>query len=217
MVASVLAASPSDTLGSRLIGAVVYAIGFIIVIIGRSELFTEHTTLAVLPLLSGRTTVRRIARLWSLVYVGNLVGATGFAAFGAPLGVSLGLFMPADVARMSHHLTDFSAVVIFGSAVAAGWMMGLVSWLVTASRDTIGQILIILLVAGSIYFLHLHHSIAGSVEVLMGVFVAGVSVVEYLRFLGLATVGNAVGGIVFVALVKYGHISVSKPLDAQSR
>ncbi len=210
MVASVLAASPVDTLGSRLIGAMVYAIGFIIVILGRSELFTEHTTLAVLPLLSGRTTISRVARLWSLVYVGNLVGAAAFAAAGAPLGVGLGLFTPDDVARMSHHLTDFSALVIFGSAVAAGWMMGLVSWLVTASRDTMAQILIILLVAGSIYFLGLHHSIAGSVEVLMGVFVAGVPFTDYLRFLGLATVGNAVGGIVFVALVKYGHISMSE-------
>jgi len=217
MVASVLAASPLDTLGSRLIGAMVYAIGFIIVIVGRSELFTEHTTLAVLPLLSGRTTVSRVARLWSLVYVGNIVGAAGFAAVGAPLGVSLGLFMPEDVARMSHHLTDFSAVVIFGSAVAAGWMMGLVSWLVTASRDTMAQILIILLVAGSIYFLHLHHSIAGSVEVLMGVFVAGVPFAEYLRFLGLATVGNAVGGIVFVGLVKYAHISASETPSPRHR
>jgi len=88
--------------------------------------------------------------------------------------------------------------------------MGLVSWLVTASRDTMAQILIILLVAGSIYFLGLHHSIASSVEVLMGVFVAGVPFTDYLRFLGLAIVGNAVGGIVFVALVKYGHISMSE-------
>lgn len=217
MVASVLAASPVDTLGSRLIGAMVYAIGFIIVIIGRSELFTEHTTLAVLPLFSGRTTLARIARLWSLVYAGNLAGGAVFAALAAPLGVQLGLFAPKDVARMSHHLTDFPPLVLFGSAVVAGWMMGLVSWLVTASRDTIGQILVVLLVAGSIYFLHLHHSIAGSVEVLMGVFVAGVPFTEFLRFLGLATVGNAVGGIVFVALVKYGHISVSRPVNAPRR
>ena len=215
MVVTVLAAVPSETLGSRLISAMVYAIGFIIVIVGRSELFTEHTTLAILPLLSGRTTLSRVARLWSLVYVGNLVGAAGFAAFGAPLGIGLGIFKAEDVARMSHHLTDFSALVIFGSAVAAGWMMGLVSWLVTASRDTMAQILIILLVAGAISFLHLHHSIAGSVELLMGVFVAGVPFTEYLRFLGLATVGNAVGGFVFVGLIKYGHISASDTSSAQ--
>ncbi|MEP6780800.1 MAG: formate/nitrite transporter family protein [Gemmatimonadaceae bacterium] len=129
----------------------------------RSELFTEHTTLAILPLLSGRTTVARVARLWSLVYVGNMVGAAGFAALGAPLGVGLGLFMPQDVARMSHHLTDFGAVMIFGSAVA------------------------------------------------------GVPFADYLRFRGLSTVGNAVGGIVFVGLVKFGHISASETTSPERR
>lgn len=39
-----------------------YAIGFIFVIIGRSELFTEHTTLAVLPVLNKRATVWRLLR-----------------------------------------------------------------------------------------------------------------------------------------------------------
>jgi len=207
MVVTVLAMSPDATLGSRLVGSMLYAIGFLIVILGKSELFTEHTILAVLPLLSGRTTVTRVARLWSLVYSGNLLGAVIFAALSAPLGMALGLFDTADVARMSHHLTDFPPLVIFGSAVAAGWMMGLVSWLVTASRETTAQVLIIVLVAGSIYFLGLHHSIAGSVEVLMAVFAADVPVSEFLKFLAFATLGNAVGGGVFVAGLKYGHIT----------
>ncbi|MEO8478654.1 MAG: formate/nitrite transporter family protein [Gemmatimonadota bacterium] len=207
MVATVVALSPVESLTSRLVAALLYAIGFVIVILGRSELFTEHTTLAVLPLLSGQTTIRRVARLWGLVYLGNLVGAVGFAALAGPLGRALGLFTGDDVGRMVAHLTDFSPLVIFGSAVAAGWMMGLVSWLVTAARDTVSQVLIILLVAGSISFLGLHHSIAGSVEVLMGVFVAGVTVTAFLKFLLFATLGNAVGGIVLVAGLKFGHVT----------
>lgn len=207
LVVSALAMAPVETMGARLVGSILYAVGFIIVILGRSELFTEHTILAVLPLFSGRTTISRVARVWGLVYSGNLVGAVVFAALSAPLGIALGLFAKADVARMSHHLTDYVPWVIFVSAIMAGWMMALVSWLVTAARDTTAQILIILLVAGAIYFLGLHHSIAGSVEVLMGVFVADVSLGDFLRFLGLATCGNAVGGVVFVAALKYGHIS----------
>lgn len=144
MVATVIALSPVESLGVRLVTALVYSIGFMIVILGRSELFTEHTTLAVLPLLSGQTSVRRVARLWGLVYCGNIAGALVFAALAAPLGVGLGLFTGADVGRMSRGLTDHSHLVIFGSAIAAGWMMGLVSWLVTAARDTVGQLLIIL-------------------------------------------------------------------------
>ncbi|MBA2291187.1 MAG: formate/nitrite transporter family protein [Gemmatimonadales bacterium] len=211
MVATVIALSPVDSLGVRLVTALVYSIGFMIVILGRSELFTEHTTLAVLPLLSGQTSVRRVARLWGLVYCGNIAGAVIFAALAAPLGVGLGLFTADDVGRMSRGLTDHTSLIILGSAIAAGWMMGLVSWLVTAARDTVGQVFIILLVAGSISFLHLHHSIAGSVEVLMGVFVADVTVGEFLKFLVLATVGNAIGGIVLVAGLKFSHVTKPGP------
>ena len=54
---------------------------FIFVVLGRSELFTEQTTLAVLPLLGGRTSVRQLLRLWGVVYAANLIGAVAFAFF----------------------------------------------------------------------------------------------------------------------------------------
>lgn len=206
MVLTVLALTPAETLTSRLVTALAYSIGFVIVILGKSELFTEHTTLAILPLLSGQTTMRRVARLWAMVYAGNLIGAMAFAALAVALGPGLHLFTAADVARLCDDITAFGAWVIFGSGVAAGWMMGLVSWLVTAARDTVGQVLLIILVTGSISFLHLHHSIAGSVEVLMGVWTGHVSPLGFARFLALATAGNAIGGIVLVAGVKYGHV-----------
>ncbi len=56
-----------------------YAVGFIFVVLGRSELFTEQTTLAVLPVLSRRVSPVRLLRLWGIVYSGNLLGATLFA------------------------------------------------------------------------------------------------------------------------------------------
>ena len=63
----------------RLLVANMYAVGFIFVVLGRSELFTEQTTLAVLPVLGGRATVRELLRLWGVVYVANLIGAAAFA------------------------------------------------------------------------------------------------------------------------------------------
>ncbi|MES2125116.1 MAG: formate/nitrite transporter family protein [Gemmatimonadota bacterium] len=211
MVCTILALNPVESTASRVAMAVAYAIGFVIVILGRSELFTEHTTLAVLPLLSGETTISRVARLWGLVYAGNLLGALGFALLAVPLGRGLGLFTTADITLLNQHLLGYGNGVIFVSAIAAGWMMGLVSWLVTAARDTMGQILIILLVAGSISFLHLHHSIAGSVEVLMGVVAGQVDLPGFGRFLLLATLGNAVGGIVLVAGLKFSHVTKPGP------
>ena len=59
-----------------------YSVGFLFVVLGRSELFTEHTTLAVLPVLNRQSSLADLMRLWSVVYVGNLAGAAVFAAAG---------------------------------------------------------------------------------------------------------------------------------------
>lgn len=71
---------------SEILVANMYAAGFLFVVLGRSELFTEHTTLAVLPVLDGRSSLSQLGRLWGLIYVANLIGATAFAAFAAFIG-----------------------------------------------------------------------------------------------------------------------------------
>ena len=95
-----------------------------------------------------------------------------------------------------------------------GWLMGLLSWMVVAARDTISQIAIVWIVTTTIGLCGLHHCVVGSVEVLGAVFTGqGVSVLDFGRFLLLASLGNAVGGSVFVALVKYGHANDSGKTD----
>jgi formate/nitrite transporter FocA (FNT family) len=58
--------------------AIAYPLGFIFVIIGKSELFTEHTTLAVLPVLNKNASLKSLLILWSIVYAGNLIGGYFF-------------------------------------------------------------------------------------------------------------------------------------------
>jgi formate/nitrite transporter FocA (FNT family) len=85
--------------------------------------------------------------------------------------------------------------------------MGLMAWLITAAQETISRIVIIWLVAATIGILHLPHSIAGNVEVLFGLFTSSaVTLNDYIVFQVLATAGNAVGGAIFVAVLKYGHV-----------
>lgn len=82
--------------------------------------------------------------------------------------------------------------------------MGLLVEPIAVAQETISRLLIVWLVTASIGILHLPHSVAGNVEV---VFVSPrVSVLGYLIFLVIATIGNAVGGVVFVGLLKYGHV-----------
>lgn len=76
----------------------------------------------------------------------------------------------------------------------------------SAGRDTISQVLFVWLVTTAIGFLNLHHSIAGTVEVLSGVIIdPDLTYIDFGRFLVNSTAGNACGGVIFVALIKYGH------------
>jgi formate-nitrite transporter family protein len=199
-----------EPVGEMLV-ANMYAIGFVIVVLGRSELFTEQTTLAVLTVLNREASVAALARVWVVVYAANLIGAALFAAFAVLIGPALGVIDRPVFGDIASAVTNHSGGVIFLSAVLAGWLMGLLSWLVAASRDTIGQIVIVWLIATMIGFARLHHVVVGSVEALAGVFAGErVTLADYGHFLLWTTLGNAVGGPVFVAIIKFGHASGGK-------
>ena len=184
-----------------------YTIGFIFVVMGRSALFTEHTTSAVLPVLAGRSPVRRLLRIWGLVLVANVTGAALFSIFAVTLGKGLGIIDNAALAEIAKPLLDKSAGIMILSAIAAGWLMGLLAWLTAAARDTISQIFFILITTVVIGFGKLHHSIAGTLEVLMAVFAgAGPGLPDYFRFMLWSVLGNVIGGAFFVAVLKYGHV-----------
>ncbi len=183
-----------------------YAAGFVFVVIGRSTLFTERTTSAVLPVLAGEARLSQVFRLWGLALFGNLVGATLIAALIAFLGQALEVVHRPALAQIAQGLIHQPWWVMLLSAVLAGWLMGLMSWLVTAARDTTGQILAVWMTAFVLGLIGLHHSVAGSIEVLMAIFAgAGPSLADYGNFLLWAVIGNVIGGSCFVGLLKFGH------------
>ncbi len=184
-----------------------YAIGFMFVILGRSELFTEHTTLAVIPVLDRQASIGQLGRLWGLVYVGNIVGGALFTLLAVLLVPGLGVVSPEAFGTIANKFVSHDPFWLLIAGIFAGWLMGLMAWLLTAAQETISRIFVIWIVAATIGILHLPHSIAGNVEVLFGLLTSpAVSLNDYLVFQSLATAGNAVGGAIFVAVLKYGHI-----------
>jgi len=204
-VLTVLPGSDWSLLQRLLVGGA-YAVGFILVVIGRSELFTEQTTLAVLPVLHGISGIGRLARLWGIVWVGNVVAEAVFAVIAVIVGPALGAIDPAAFDAIAQRTLAPDWWVIILSAALAGWLMGMLSWLGAATDDTLARMAIVVVITASIGFLGLHHSIVGTSEVLAGVLAGGnATMADFARFLALATFGNAVGGTFFVAVLKYGH------------
>lgn len=197
---------------TRLATALVYPLGFILCIMSGTQLFTEHTATAVYPVLDRQGTLRALLRLWVLVIAGNLTGAL----------VSSGLLVSADTVvharsgylEIGRHLVHFDMVSLFVSALLAGWLMALGAWLVMATQPTLSQIISIYIVTFIIGIGGLHHSIAGAVEIFTAYFIGDLLTLQQVgRFIGMAILGNMVGGTIFVALLNYGHIRQTQIKD----
>lgn len=207
-VASALAALP-QTPNREFLAYLLYPIGFIAVIIGRAQLFTENTLYPVALILSERRHIVDTLRLWSVVFTFNILGAIAFSALAIltdalPAGVHkelVQLGIAGSQAGFSH---------VFWSGVIGGWLIALVAWMVTASHWTIGQIAVIWLLTFVVGIGHFAHCIASSGEIMSAVFGGQISFGHYLHWLALATAGNILGGVFIVTLLNFGQVKVGE-------
>jgi len=180
-----------------------HTVGFILVIMGRTDLFTEYTTLAVLPVLEGRASVANLSRFWGLIYGANLLGVALFALITLALGPSLHVVDTPRLAEAARVLLGHAWWAVLLSAAVAGWLMGMLAWLVTSARDTISQVFFIWLITLVIALGHLHHSVSGFALVIFAWLEGAVAGAALGHFVLWATIGNAVGGVVFAVLTRY--------------
>jgi len=184
--------------------ALVYPIGFILVVLGQSILFTEQTSLLTLPVLNKKRTVGSLFKIWGLVISGNLIGGFLISLVLIWVGPKLEIFELTTIEKIAVHVTKPNSFIILVSAILAGWLMGLLSWLMSSSTENISRILIIFIITATMSFTGLHHSIIGNVEVFSGLITSPkIGILEYAKFQFFALLGNAIGGAVFVALLKY--------------
>ncbi|MCA1717349.1 MAG: formate/nitrite transporter family protein, partial [Actinobacteria bacterium] len=174
------------------------------------HVFTENTVTPVTVALTDLRTIPNMLRLWVVVLIANLLGATVFSAvivYGHILDPEALKILFTEVSRKAEY--GFGA--IFLKAIFGGWLVALMAWLVAASQDTISQIFFVFSLAFLIPAAGLTHCIAGSSEFLINVFSAKRTLPEYLGgFLLPTTLGNIVGGVVLVTLLNYGQVIGSK-------
>src|SRR6195952_4922946 len=147
--ATLLSALPDEP-WRDLVASFGYTIGFVIVILGRQQLFTESTLSAVLPVLTRRDlkTFAKTFRLWALVLFANIVGTLIFAAL-----LQIPKVFSDDVVRALGELSKqpFSGGfgVTFVRAMFAGWLIALMVWLLPSARSArLATILVVTYVVG---------------------------------------------------------------------
>ena len=202
-----LQAGLPDAPWTRLVDSFGYSLGFLIVILGQQQLFTETTLTALIPTLTRRDlyTLGRTLRVWAIVLGANLIGTFLFAAIAAKSGVfSADAYtaMNALSARTMSH--PFLQTTIL--AGAAGWLIGLMVWLLPGAGPS--RPLIIILLTYAVAMCEFPHAIAGSVEAAYGVFAGHASITDYLwRFLAPTLLGNSIAGTALVALLNHAPIA----------
>ncbi len=194
-----------DIPARNFIAYAVYPVGFIAVIIGRAQLFTENTLYPIALILTERRHFADTARLWTVVFVSNVLGACGFAAMTIRTDALNGDIYSCLV-QLGLQAAQGSGSHIFWGGVIGGWIIALVAWLVTASHWTIGQIAVIWLLTFVVGIGHFAHCIASTGEIMSAVFAGAIPFSHYLFWLGLATSGNIFGGVTIVTLLNFGQV-----------
>lgn len=191
----------------HLVASLGYAVGFLIVVLGRQQLFTESTLTAVLPAIADRSVKVGLntLRLWVVVFLANIVGTWIFAtalAFGHPLPPETS----ASLASLAHESIAHPFWNTLLRAIFAGWLIALMVWLLPSANEA--RFFVILALTWVVALAKLSHIIAGSSEAAYAVLTHTASLGDYwLRFVAPTLLGNIIGGVSLVALLNHAPLS----------
>jgi formate transporter len=204
---------------ARVIAGLVFSVGLILVLLGGAQIFTGDV-LMVMAWASGRLRLRRIARAWALVWVGNLAGALGTAVLA--LLARHYLMGNGQVGLTALRTAEVKAALPFGQAIALGILCNtlvcLAVWLSLSSRQPAHRAILVMLPIAAFAAAGFEHAVANMYFIGFGLLVqafapdafwdsihAAPSAYPHLGIAGYAhnllavTIGNIVGGAVFVA------------------
>lgn len=205
---------------AKLVSAIVFGTGLMMVIIGGAELFTGNTLL-VIAWREGKITLRQMLRNWSLVYSGNFIGAilmVSLLAFAGVWGNNGGLVGGATIKIAAYKTSyQFFQVVLLG--ILCNWLVCMAVWMSYSAKDVTGKIIavffpiMLFIVSGfehaiaNMYFIPAGILAAGNPE-LVSLSGLGAEKLSYLTWKGFflnnlipATIGNIIGGALAVGMV----------------
>jgi formate/nitrite transporter FocA (FNT family) len=194
----------------RLITGFGYSVGFLIVILGRQQLFTENTLTVILPLLLRKklSVALQVLRLWSIVLAANLFGTFLFALVVARTK----MFTPEvhqAMTEIGQAHTGQAFWLVFVRAIFAGWLIALMVWLLPVAETS--RISIIIIITYLVGIGNLNHIVAGSTTLFYLVASGSLSLANYFANFMLPTLlGNVVGGVSLVAALGHAQVTGGK-------
>ena len=196
---SLAATSPGAV---RLLMGVCFGGALTIVIFAGSELFTGSNLVLTLGVLTKRASLRDLANNWVWTWIGNLLGSVLLAWMVIRTGLLDGDPIKAFVLGLVEKKMNLPPEQLFWRAVLANWLVCLGVWMAVRIKSESARILMIWWCMFTFITSGFEHSIANMCGLMLGLLLphsAGITWTGYWYNLGLSTVGNIIGGAVFVA------------------
>lgn len=195
-----------DTPARPMIADLGYSAGFLVVILGRLQLFTESTITAVIPLVSrlSLANLGRTLRLWIAVFVANMGGTLAVALVMPHAGLVTPEHLQAMI-QLSRHLLDLTPRQAFAHGIPAGFILATVAWVLPSVKGQ--EIWVITLLTYIVSLAGFSHVIAGSAEawLLATTGQAGWGFAT-IGFILPALAGNIVGGTGLFAILAHAQV-----------
>jgi len=206
-------AAPTST--TLFVAKMFYPLGFIVVILGRSQLFTENTLYPVALVLAEKSHFWNTMRLWAVVLPFNVLGALTFAALASLTG-ALSPAVVQSLGQLGLDAANHPSATIFWSGVMGGWIIATVAWLVSGSHSITGSVMIIWMLAFVVGLGNFAHCIAASGEVFTAIFTGRAGWFAFPLWFVPAIAGNICGGVGMVTLLEYGQVIIGNDADAEA-
>jgi formate/nitrite transporter FocA (FNT family) len=185
-----------------------YSVGFLIVILGRQQLFTKNTLTVILPLLRKWELLGKVLRLWTVVLAANLLGAFLVAQMLAQTSL-----FDRDIHIAFSAIANLSIEPAFHTTllrgIISGWLMALMVWLLPFAESA--RIWVIIILGYLIGLAGLPHIVAGSIESFYLVVTGEISWLQcFAGYLAPTLIGNVIGGVALVAAGAHAEFTVAK-------
>ncbi|MFN2531924.1 MAG: formate/nitrite transporter family protein [Pyrinomonadaceae bacterium] len=183
-----------------------YSVGFLIVILGRQQLFTENTLTPVLPLLQRKTvdTLGNVLRLWVVVLIANLLGAM-IVAWVAAQTNAFDAHVREAFAEIGHKAMENAFATTLLRGIFAGWLIALMVWLLPFAESA--RVWVIIFLTYLVGLGHFSHIIAGAVETFTLAAMGQESWLNVLSSYIVPTlIGNILGGVSLVATLNHAQV-----------
>lgn len=195
-----------DTEWRPLVESFGYCVGFLVVVLGRLQLFTENTITAVLPLM--RTRSRRnivcMLRLWSVVFAANMLGTLLFALSAVYSGIFPAAFVASAIEISQEFMAKTPAEMLL-HGVPAGFLVAAMVWMLPSAHRA--SFWVITLMTYLIAVGEFAHVVAGSAEAFILWVDGAIGAKEtFLDFMLPTFIGNVIGGTALFTLLAYGQV-----------